>query len=319
MAVRQRGRLQSYYAHNTVSEGKDFDNMAVSLSNQRIAERLVAYSNPNIFLKYFSGAFKVAGASFPGKNGGSSNHMFGQLNFSANESLANNLRLGFNNKTLALTTTFVDAEGANSSQRLKPISSTPNDSRYAYGRQFELDFSLGHGLVGSGAILNPRSYNSFTKAPSRVLRAVAERNLENLQTEGKWVCPKELKFLIVRPEDNTNHVLCGYNSLGSGLLSQKEILKMRGYTQEVPYQAPLGVKRDHHFVARHVLGLEHWHVDFARRCVVPKNMDDKCYGGSTNFQQNPINYSAELGRDGTGNCGTNTTCPHYVSICYKTQ
>ena len=72
-----------------------------------------------------------------------------------------------------------------------------------------------------------------------------------------------------------------------------------------------------------MLPIEYWHIDFQRKCVVPKTNVDHCYDKEVDYDdiENHINYIYNFNDLSTTKCGEEEAhdCPHYVSVCYKTN
>ena len=113
--------------------------------------------------------------------------------------------------------------------------------------------------------------------------------------------------MIVRPED---------------ALSQNDVTCDTSFYED-PNTPPAGSTSESYFIARSILPVEYWHIDFKRRCIVPKEPNDSCYDKETDYDATPINYTPGLTDKNLAQkeCGPDADerCPHYVSICYKTN
>ncbi len=290
------------------TEGKDYDNFLGPLDSEFIVNQMA-----QLQLGKKANFFNEA------RGTGTERRFQGQLAFMDSEVLAADVRGKLDYGAVSLVLSYVNVDGETNAGLL-PLGY--DGVNKAYGKRLDLTFTRGHGVTfgGLGGI---NAKNIFIGGAKRVLASVSEQGLDGVASSGTWTCPDQLKFLIIRSEDNGKEFFCGTNAT----------------TQQPTFwedarNPPSGVSFDHFKAARNILPLEYWHIDFAKRCVVPKGGGvDACYGLST-FSENPINYKADdtnydpdadvltdnLVSMGTS-CGAagQPLCPHYVSICYKSN
>ncbi len=290
-AMRRRSNLLEYYVADTSgqgTEGVDFDNVLNPLDSEDLLRPIIAGKGSRI--GYFS--------NLPGlENRRIESHLY----FNGSEELARDLRSRLHNGELIYSMGYVDVGGTHP---VVPMSPGESASGGAYGLGLRMIFAKGHGLDGFG---NIRPYTSTSDA--RTLQSLREVDLlkpgiEKTQAEANWICPENLRFMIVRPQDNGD-VLCGATS-AAGINF--------GYYEDP--MNPTNVSLEEYQAVRSILPVEYWHVDFKKRCVVNKESDDKCYDVSQTKQINYFNGSNSF--PATCGSGEDETyqCPHYVSICY---
>lgn len=293
-AFRRRGNLLQYYVADTSgegSEGIDFDNILAPLGTEELIQPLLY--NKGAKISYFNNL-----------EGLGNRRVETYLYYNGSEALASDLRSRLDFGELIFTLSYVDAKG---DYPVIPLSPGEPEEQ-AYGLGLRMTFAKGHGLSAIGQLL---SYPG--KSEARVLQTLKEVDLlkpenDKTQMEADWVCPQHLSFMIVKPEDNAS-VLCGVTNVGQlsyGLSEDPNPTSL----------GALGVSPEDYNAVRAMLPVEYWHVDFAKRCVVTKETEDKCYDVSLT---KPINYAP--GVVGPATCGAeegeSQQCPHYVSVCYR--
>ncbi len=157
-----------------------------------------------------------------------------------------------------------------------------------YGRGYQLQFS------------NPAGWAT---AEQRVISSVNEVNLsQGFPSVGsKWSCPSSMQFVVIRNEDLPKMKECPADPCsGSGVCLTPDFYCQGNETQRLALDA-----------IRRVLPVEDFYVDVINRVVVakPHISNQSCYGDRTG--RGDVNYSS-------GSC-SGDSCPHYVSVCIKTQ
>lgn len=132
---------------------------------------------------------------------------------------------------------------------------------------------------------------NWATAERRIIQSVNEVELStNLPSvSATWVCPTSMQFVMIRYEDIALVPSCAR--------------AVDSYTNATQQQALEVIRR--------VLPVEDFYVDVVNRCIVPKAhiSSQSCYGNRSGL--GAINYSS-------GSC-SGDACPHYVSVCVKTQ
>lgn len=132
---------------------------------------------------------------------------------------------------------------------------------------------------------------NWATAERRIIQSVTEVDLNSALTPagGTWVCPTSMQFVMIRSEDVAIVPSCAR--------------AVDSYTNATQQQALEAIRR--------VLPVEDFYVDVVNRCIVAKShiAGQSCYGDRTG--RGAINYSS-------GSCAGDA-CPHYVSVCVKTQ
>lgn len=299
LAVRRRANVYQVFSANAGSptESEDYENFLTQLSSSAIANELAPLKSGEK-VNYFD---KGIGLKSP--------RLEAKLYFNDSEDLQIGLRNDLFNQS-SLMVTYVDRS---ESDPILPIGYSSSARTMSKGSRFDLGFDLGHGIYLNGTVVSDSNLPKFTVGPQKVLASVNEKDLENLSATGaSWICPDDLRFVIVRPEDNGDKVFCGINYGASD----------SGFFENVGSPPP-GASQNSYLVARNILPIEHWHIDFQRKCIVPKTNQDSCYGKKIDFTKNPINYNAGSSQApakcGVDDTGLYRTCPHYVSICYRSN
>ena len=175
------------------------------------------------------------------------------------------------------------------------LISANSKTKAPYGSGLKMQFSTGSTLGKND------NYNIVINGiPSnRVISSVSEVNLSDFSTSSSnWSCPQSLKFMIVRPGDAAT----------AGC--QKRIYNPSNLNE-------------HQKAVYNILKPEHWYVDFARRCIMPRKPMASCYGrAGQSHLDSYVNYHGII--NGVAKCGGSANsqnkpvfCPHYATICYK--
>ncbi len=145
--------------------------------------------------------------------------------------------------------------------------------------------------------------------PPRILSSVRDVIIdERLSTRPtpEWICPKELSFMIVLPEDAI------YQDEDSNTITRCNM-----------NPDPLNPNADEkklYDIARQSIYAEDFYIDLRNRCVVPKPgvaNEGSCYGINENTSMTrPIAYD-DYDSVGCGFGVGQKVCPHYVSVCYR--
>jgi hypothetical protein len=293
-AIRARSNLLQFYVSETSgqgTEGVDYQNVLAPLDSVDLLRPIVSAKGQKI--QYFS--------NLPGVE---ERRLESYLYFNGSEEMARDLRSRIHNGELIYSLGYTDVD---SEHPLTPMAPAGQDGKQAYGMGLRFIFAKGHGINNvTGAIL------PFTgSAEARVLQSAKEVDLlkpgvEKTSSEANWVCPDNLRFMIVMPEDN-DAVLCGVTSAGQLIL----------WFFEDPNSPPAGLSSAEYRAVRNILPVEYWHIDFAKRCIITKESEDRCYDQSLDKEINYFNGSNSY----PTSCGTGETdeyqCPHYVSVCFK--
>jgi len=244
--------------------------------------------------------------------------MEGSLNFGSSESIASSLRDGFfntNKAILALTYTHASANGSPTDVRTPGLvfDDQPVEYDRAYGTGFKLTFTKPEGAKGwpkRDIKGDPIPGTEEIPYPTNILYSVEEYDLLNpgdKSKAGRWICPENLRFRIVRNGADLADANCKRGPDPElSKVSSSEALRIR--------------------LARNVLRVEDWYIDFNSRgprdggCIIPKKDLGTCYG-DLNYVQ--YNYTSTTGCDPHSTKESNgvksPVCLAWVSICYRDE
>lgn len=292
LALRTSSDLQGSIltaSSGSASPSTDYFNFLDSLDSGAIVQRVAGLQTQREKVSYFSGIAGLSGRLLEGS-----------LYFGANETLASSVRQNLGNGAL-LTLTYTN-----------PSASAPYSARApagvpkyrAYGRGFNFVFTL--------------DLDNYTSADTRVVDRVNEIDLLTGLTSGSgigaWDCSISDRYVIIRGEDaasgipNWCHAQSDLDIINSGANS----------TIQAQLRAQLAR-------ARNVLRAEDWYVDPVHLCILPKQTqnvgsdNDGCYGNLDSGVSVNYNKRTTTGTVTTcsGNVGSTSICPHYVSICAR--
>lgn len=287
LSIREYGHYDVLQGGGGSKDGEDYNNLLAPLDSPVISEQIAGLAEGQR-VNYFSG--------IPGLD---NRRLEGSIRFMKNESLAKDIRDKLEASSI-VALTYGDVDGSD-----VRIAKGPDPAKSVYGTGFRVSFGYGHALA-TGAPTT--AYQ--TGAIRRVPRNLTETNLLTGRTEmSQWSCP--YTFMIVRPQD-----------LGTSYGLGQAFCNTSAENPASTDPAYLAI--------RSVLRLEDWHVDLTRKCVVPKQSGGVCYGKDNAL----VNYYGSLGSAGS-NCGADSQgnytrsvvngstydvmCPHYVTVCIRTQ
>jgi hypothetical protein len=158
------------------------------------------------------------------------------------------------------------------------------------------------GYTRSGVNNNP-----LPSLPKRVLATAYEYDLSSpQQIKATWSCPTELQLRVVYPSDrNANDP---YPFTTARTLCPDAADPTTG-TDLANFQ-----------IVRRSLPVEHWKINWARRCVVPKYYTKgSCYGvdSGTRDTRSPVYDFTQANAATTCDPAINPACLHFVSICLR--
>lgn len=304
---RGTNNLLQYYISNTGStgtEGVDYDNLLNPLDEDNLLRPLILSKGQKI--GYFSNIEGLV-----------NRRVESSLYFNGSEALAKDLRNLLNDGQLIYALGFVDVDGEHP---VTPISPAQSASEQAYGMGLRISFTRGAGrdTLGNEALFGSKSESdpngSYNDSIRRVIDTINEVDLmkptiTKTTADAAWECPKKLRFMIVRPEDNARDNFCGNGANVNGYYEDPNSFPKT-------FQNGAVISQDEYNAVRAMLPIESWHIDFQKRCIVSKDYEDKCYDTSS---EDEINYYP--GSTYPVNCidEDGVRCPHYVSICYRKQ
>lgn len=195
-----------------------------------------------------------------------------------------------------VTLTFQQFTPGNSNGVPIAPPNTPTEGRNAvlYGRGYKPAFSMPDGA-------NSQAWGE------RIMSSLTERRLEfNTQVmspAATWMCPSNLRFMLVRNQDINADLQVRLPGEGGTT------------TRRLVGDNPNGDNPRMQLV-RNVLPQERWVVDLAQGLVAPRNAaDGACYDNAQTVQ-----YDISVADCDTRSAGGNSfkACAHFVSICYRT-
>ncbi len=279
--VRTAAQLQTAYTPRSPRVGVDFDNILnAPLDHPELAAQLVEQRGQRLNL--FQGSGPAEHLRFEGRI------RWGDIGSESREKLRRNLGgvdFGgfFTPKVLTLNYhAGIDDVTAKTSESRLPNGAFPGQSIYGVGFR-NMRFIRGRGLSGN---------QYAVAAPSRVLDGLVEFNLDTGQpTGGNWVCPAELRFMIVRASDILNP-----------------------HEDQHLVSCPKSFEHEISSRVRAVLP-NNWEINLGtsgvRPCVYLKQESENLSCYPSRIQT--INYAS-------GECdpnGNTNACPHFVSICLR--
>jgi hypothetical protein len=207
-----------------------------------------------------------------------------RFNDGSEENVVAAIRTMMKNHQAMLALTYTATDNADDKTARSPVSFDANGT-------LGTSVNATNDVYGTGYQLNFGTPANWATGEQRVLSSVSEVDLaSNMSaTGGTWTCPSSMQFVIVRNEDIANVSNCD--------------LAVDYYNTEAQRVALDAIRR--------VLPVEDFYVDVVNRCVVAKShiATQSCYGDRSG--RGAIDYS-------TGSC-SGDSCPHYVSVCVRTN
>lgn len=323
MAIRTLDNLQLMYVDQDNGQdgvnGSDYNNFFPNMGDEDL-NNILWYMEPTTdYLRTYAPAQFVSDYRFEG-----------ELKFMKSQIMENDLRTFFSGRGLITLTWAMPGEvtplGQGSLLDLQALESqgqsgnvVGTDSGGVTGSSVASDNNSVHSASTDlskdvfGVAVQPRFEqplflgvgNPGVDMPPRVLSSVNDVTIDSRQTgqlQRPWVCPDQMKFMIVLPEDAT------YQDDSSNTI-------VRCAMNPDPVNPSQELK-----IIRQSLYAEDFYVDMARHCVVPKpdhTIAGSCYGKDSNTQNTYlINYETWS----TEGCGFNNDlglCPHFASVCYR--
>ncbi len=189
------------------------------------------------------------------------------------------IRKMLRDRTALLALTFTDTDSANDQAARGPAGISKTE---ALGMGYQLQF----GVPAGKATAEPRVLSSITEVQLRPGYP---------GTGSQWSCPASMQLKIVQNQDLASAAGCA--------------LSVDYYSNETERLALDAIRR--------VLPVEDFFVDVKARCAVAKshiassatNNNHSCYGDRTG--RGAVDYNS--------NACSGDSCPHYVSVCIRTQ
>ncbi len=330
-AIRTMDNLQLMYVDGENGEkgleGSDYSNFFPEMGDPVLSQALW-YMNPNDYLRNY------VAAQFPDEY-----RFASEVQFMKSQLMENDLRNFFGSRGI-LTVTFAENGeikpiGPGNIDYLNQVSDEPIPPGGGSGEGQKLDvqtssFSTANLDVRSnvfGAAVQPKfkqppkiivpdnqnqpviEQDPGPDMPPRVLSSVRDVIIDqrlNTRPSPEWICPKELSFMIVLPEDAI------YQDEDSNTITRCNM-----------NPDPLNPNADEkklYDIARQSIYAEDFYIDLRNRCVVPKPgvaNEGSCYGINENTSMTrPIAYD-DYDSVGCGFGVGQKVCPHYVSVCYR--
>lgn len=296
-SIRKQTDLSQMFIGGSSSEGVegiDYDFTFGLLGSEELSASLITTNSTfSGWLNYFA----AAGVNFDA-------YLEGSLTFNESENIAGQVRNFFENGGGMLTTVFGNLD--------KPTNiRIPN---YSFDDDPENDDEIApsNEAIGVGLKLTFKQPNAlnwtphtnpspYTGMPKRVLATVTEVNLASPRvSSGVWTCPNSLQLRIV------------YNAASHMLI---------GGVHVCDYVEDPDPMSDELKTIRKSLPASDWYVDLAHRCVIPRRVGiGSCYGidsGVGTTRQVNYDFTTACNPDVVNNAAA--VCPHFVSICVKTQ
>lgn len=303
-ALRQQSSLSSMYITGGTKdgvEGADYDFSLGTIGTTEMSASLVTLPQQS-WMNYWAAGGITNDSQFEGT-----------LVFNDGEKLAQSVRNFLTTGGGILAVGFADAQTPTTLRNpyYFPITDPKKQPRViptnkAYGVGLKLTFAQPNSLLFG--------YNGapYVSLPKRVLRGVAETNLETSVSGGQWSCPQSLQLMIVYPEDvGLSGVNCTIQDDPATLSAELQLV-------------------------RKSLPVSDWYVDLANQCIVPKRyVEGSCYGidnrtkhtndieynstqeCSADVQVDKIGADGNFMRDANGAIIRTKVCPHFVSICSR--
>lgn len=276
LAIRRKSDMVAFASETQGKEGEDYAFVLPPVNNEGLAEKLVTMPKGER-IRSLSGSLD------------SINKFEGSLNFLDSEVLEESVRTELRRGAyLALTYNPLQeglgAGGFGSGTGDKTLALSPGDFKE---EPAALDFNVAYG-IGLGITFQQGNFASGH--PARVMSSISQVDLETKEADpsndARWICPSNLRFKIVRPED-----------VGVSINGQKLVNCNRVLDPQTPSPDLERVRR--------VLRIEDWYVDMNNRCIIPKDQSTSCYGEDTE-----IEYQSK-------GCGGTAACTHFFSLCYQ--
>lgn len=288
LGIRNRDNLlQLYQKADSVLEEEDFDYIFGTLGSDEMSASLLTLPEGEDRMGFWAAGGINNDARFQGV-----------LTFNESELMAEQIRDYLSDQGY-LTFTFADEFDEASIRHAGSSSSEvqeflPN----AFGRGLNVEFSRPNpglwAVAGAGAIAQ--------EMPARVLHSISEVDLMDTRSNiGNWECRNSMQFMIAFPEDAAPE--------GSAVVPPSNC-----YMKADPASPT-----DEFLFVRRSLPASDWWIDMANRCVIPKkHTTGSCYGidSSTRDTRN-IQYDFTQACDPA--IADPHVCPHFVSICFKTN
>ncbi|MBY0314372.1 MAG: hypothetical protein K2Q26_02555 [Bdellovibrionales bacterium] len=322
-SLRKQGSLQRMFITNNSRdglEGEDYDYTFGVISSSEMLASLLTLPQPG-WLNYWAAGGINIDAYFEGT-----------LEFNDGEKLAQDTRNFLTTGGGVLVAGFVDPAKPETLRTPYNYTKDENDdedepsvipSNVGFGTALRVTFKQPNPLLHSFSGV------PHLKVPKRILSTVQEFDLASPATaQSAWTCPQTMQLMIVFPEDigiiDSN--ICTLADDSDTVANPPALLE----------------------IARRSLPVSDWYINLQKRCIVPKRYTNgSCYGIDTavtkltnnieydfNKECSPDVQSNRTNPDGTfirepppdgsppgtvGPVSRLKVCPHFASICYKTE